>query len=97
MKLENYSTREILAELEARDGMSLEPEPEPVEEVELPKKINFAFYLHNDFFLNEIQETIEMQTGFAINDELARKVSNYFYEVRFDCELNTETGEMYSE
>jgi hypothetical protein len=83
MKLANYSTTEILAELEARKAV--------------PTKIKFAFFLNNSFTLGEIQETIEDQTGYLINDELARKVSNHFYEVRFDCELNTETGEMYSE
>ncbi len=80
MKLENYSDNELKEELERRKM--------------IPKTIKFNFYLHHDLTLREIQDTIENQTDVAINDDLARKVSNEFYEVKFDCQLDTTTGEL---
>ena len=80
MNLGNYSDKELREELERRKMM--------------PKTLKFNFYLHNDFNLSEIQETIENQTDVAINDDLARKVANTFYEVKFNCTLDTTTGEL---
>ena len=80
MKLANYSNRELREELKRRKLM--------------PNTLKFDFYLHNDYTLSEIQETIENQTDVAINDDLARKVSARFYEVKFKCELDTVTGEL---
>ncbi len=63
---------------------------------EIPELISFNIYLHNEYTLSELQEYIEDQTDYTISDDLARKVSNEFYEVKFNCTLNTITGEVTS-
>ena len=83
MNLENYSTKLLEEELERRKNKK-----------SLPTTINFKYYLHDGYSWSELQEWFLITTGFDIGDQLTEKVRAYFYEVEFDCSLNTDTGEV---
>lgn len=56
--------------------------------------VNFKYYLHDNSSSSERAEWIESQTGVEMTDELIDKIGRPFYEVRLDCTLDTETGEV---
>ena len=82
IKLENYSVRELEDELERRYE----------EKKALPDFIHFDAYLHNGYTVGEWVDYIEETTGYLINDNLARSISNYLYEIKIPLILNVKTS-----
>jgi uncharacterized membrane protein len=54
--------------------------------------VYFKYYLHDDYNLHELKEYVENQLEMEIGEELASNIADQFYEVEFQCTLNTETG-----
>lgn len=79
MSLKNYSNEELKAEIERRNRPT-------------PEIIGFKWYLHESYTRGEIMEEFERKTGVSIELDLAENIYNKFYEVGFNCTLNTKTG-----
>lgn len=62
----------------------------------LPAKITFPYSLHDNGTHDEFVEHIEWSTGHIISQELRERLylNNPFYEIVFNCELDTATGEI---
>lgn len=54
--------------------------------------VPFTYYLHDDFSSEEFKDELERSTGIAIDAELMEKIGRPFYEIRFDCVLDTKSG-----
>lgn len=52
----------------------------------------FNYYMHDDYTHGERIQYIAEQTGVDIDEELANKIGKCFYEIKLECELDTETG-----
>lgn len=57
--------------------------------------VPFTYYLHDESF-HERLDTFEEETGVHIemDDELYQKMGRPFYEVKLNCTLDTETGDV---
>ena len=56
--------------------------------------VPLKYYLHDDYSGEEMSEWILSQTGVTLDDDLLETAMGRFYEVGFNCTLNTETGEI---
>ena len=57
-------------------------------------KLQFKYYLHDDYDSTERAEVIAERAGLDPEDPVFEKIDRPFYEVELDCELDTETGDI---
>ena len=77
--LKDFSSDELVEELERR-------------EMNIPDEIYFYYYLHDNYTFNEFVDFMEEQTGLAFNDKIIENARAKFYEVKFNCKMDTRTG-----
>lgn len=53
--------------------------------------VNFKYYLHDGSPYEGMKYALK-DAGVELTDELYEKIGRPFYEIEFDCTLDTETG-----